>query len=51
MKKITLNLEKDLLFDLCMMAHDLDITLNQLINKILKNYIDELESKKEINDK
>jgi hypothetical protein len=38
---ITLNLDKDVLFELMFMAHERDITLNQLVNEVLKAYIEE----------
>jgi len=34
---IQLNLDKDLIFELAMIAHEKDITLNRLINSALKN--------------
>ena len=41
MTDITLNLDTDVLFELMLMAHEKDITLNQLVNEILKAYIEE----------
>jgi hypothetical protein len=38
---ITLNLDTDVLFELMFMAHERDITLNQLVNEVLKAYIEE----------
>jgi len=38
--RITLNLPKNLVFDLMMMAHERDITLNELVNEILSEYIE-----------
>jgi predicted DNA-binding ribbon-helix-helix protein len=45
MKKesVSINLEHDLLHTLMLMAHEEDITLNQLVNKILKEYISKEE--------
>jgi len=36
---VVLNLEHDLLYELMIMAHERDITLNQLIETILSEYI------------
>ena len=36
---VVLDLEYDLLYELMLMAHERDITLNQLIETILKEYI------------
>jgi hypothetical protein len=41
MTDITLNLDTDVLFELMLMAHERDITLNQLVNEVLKAYIEE----------
>jgi predicted HicB family RNase H-like nuclease len=37
---IGLELEQDLLYQLMLMAHEQDITLNQLVEKILREYLD-----------
>ena len=37
---IELDLEEDLLYQLMLKAHEHDITLNQLIEKILREYLD-----------
>jgi len=37
---IELDLEKELLFDLMFLAHERDITLNQLVENILREYIE-----------
>jgi predicted HicB family RNase H-like nuclease len=37
---IGLELEQDLLYQLMLMAHEQDITLNQLIEQILRQYLD-----------
>lgn len=42
-KEIELDLEDNELFDLMLMAHTQDITLNQLVEKILQEYIDNPE--------
>ena len=42
---VELNLDKDMLFELMLMAHERDITLNQLVEDVLRFYI-ELETKK-----
>ena len=36
---VVLDLEHDLLYELMLMAHERDITLNQLIETILREYI------------
>jgi predicted HicB family RNase H-like nuclease len=41
MTDITLDLDTDVLFELMLMAHKRDITLNQLVNEVLKAYIEE----------
>jgi predicted HicB family RNase H-like nuclease len=38
---IVLNLDRDELYQLMLMAHEQDITLNQLVENILKKYIEE----------
>jgi hypothetical protein len=40
---IEIELEDDLLFKLMLRAHEQDITLNQLIDQILREYIIEYE--------
>jgi len=37
---IVLNIERDLLYQLMLMAHEQDVTLNQLIHRVLKEYIE-----------
>lgn len=37
---IEIDLEEDLLYQLMLRAHEHDITLNQLIEKILREFID-----------
>jgi len=37
---IVLNIERDLLYQLMLMAHEQDLTLNQLIHRVLKEYIE-----------
>jgi predicted HicB family RNase H-like nuclease len=39
-KEVELDLEDTELFNLMLMAHNQDITLNQLVEKILQEYID-----------
>lgn len=41
-----IDLEQDLLFQLMLLAHEQDITLNQLVERILREYIDEHEKSK-----
>ena len=41
MTDITINVDRDVLFELMLMAHERDITLNQLVNEVLKAYIEE----------
>jgi len=40
---VPLDLEKDLMFDLMLKAHEQNITLNQLVENILRNMIDEVQ--------
>ena len=42
-KEVELDLEDNELFDLMLMAHKQDITLNQLVEKILQEYINNRE--------
>lgn len=42
MESITVDLDKDVLYELMLMAHNRDITLNQLVNELLKKYLEEL---------
>jgi hypothetical protein len=44
-KEVELDLPDTELFDLMLMAHTQDITLNQLVENILREYIDTLEPK------
>jgi predicted HicB family RNase H-like nuclease len=37
---IVLNIERDLLYQLMLMAHEQDLTLNQLIDRVLKEFIE-----------
>jgi predicted HicB family RNase H-like nuclease len=37
---IEIDLDEDLLYQLMLKAHEYDITLNQMIEKILREYID-----------
>ena len=46
MVEVELDLEDDLLLQLCLMAHEQDITLNEFINNVLKEYIEKLEGEK-----
>ena len=45
--QLELDLDDDLLFDLMMLAHQQDITLNQLIEQILTEMIDRTRAQKE----
>jgi len=38
---IGLELEQDLLFQLMLIAHEQDITLNQLVEQVLRAYLDQ----------
>jgi predicted HicB family RNase H-like nuclease len=38
---IGLELEQDLLYQLMLMAHEQDITLNQLVEQVLRAYLDQ----------
>jgi predicted HicB family RNase H-like nuclease len=42
---IEIEIEEELLFQLMLRAHEQDITLNQLIENILREYIDQLTIK------
>lgn len=42
MENLTVELDKELLYELMLMAHYKDITLNQLINTIMRDYIESL---------
>jgi len=42
METITLELDHDLLHKLMLMAHERDITLNQLFNDVVRQYIDDM---------
>jgi NTP pyrophosphatase (non-canonical NTP hydrolase) len=37
---IEIDLDEDLLYQLMLLAHEHDITLNQMIEKILREYLD-----------
>ena len=39
-KTIEIDFEKDILFELMKMAHEQNITLNELVNNILREYLD-----------
>jgi predicted HicB family RNase H-like nuclease len=38
---IGIELEQDLLYQLMLMAHEQDITLNQMVEQILREYLDQ----------
>jgi len=42
---IKIELEQELLYQLMLLAHEKDITLNQLVELILREYIDQIEIK------
>ena len=44
-KEVELDLPDNELFNLMLMAHKQDVTLNQLVENILREYIDALEPK------
>lgn len=44
MVDIDIEIEEDILLDLCLMAHDRDITLNQLIGEIIQKRLDRFEA-------
>lgn len=46
--EVTIDIPNDLLFRLMLMAHEQDITLNKLINKILKEFMDKEEINKKV---
>jgi predicted HicB family RNase H-like nuclease len=43
---IKIDLEEDVLYQLMLRAHEQDITLNQLVERILREFIDEHEKSK-----
>ena len=43
---IKIDLEQDVLYQLMLRAHEQDITLNQLVDRILREFIDEHEKSK-----
>jgi len=43
MSTITIDLPDEILFQLMLLAHERDITLNKLIESILREYIDRIE--------
>lgn len=43
METITVDLDQDLLYELMLMAHERDVTLNQLVNDILRAHLEKLE--------
>jgi hypothetical protein len=42
---VELNLDKEMLYELMLMAHERDITLNQLVEDILRTYIEQKKNK------
>jgi len=42
---IQVELDQELLYQIMLLAHEQDITLNQLIENILREYIDRIEIK------
>ena len=42
---VELNLDKEILFELMLMAHERDITLNQLVEDILRVFIEQEKNK------
>jgi predicted HicB family RNase H-like nuclease len=42
---VELNLDKEILFELMLMAHERDITLNQLVEEILRVFIEQEKNK------
>ena len=43
MSTITVDLPEEMLFQLMLLAHERDITLNKLIESILREYIERIE--------
>lgn len=43
MESIEINVEKELLFKIMLLAHKADVTLNRYIEALLTDYLDELE--------
>lgn len=48
MSTITIDLPDEILFQLMLLAHERDITLNKLIESILREYIDRIESNEQL---
>lgn len=44
METITVDLEADVLYQLMLMAHERDITLNALVNIVLRDYLDSIKA-------
>lgn len=44
METITVDLEADVLYQLMLMAHERDITLNTLVNIVLRDYLDSIKA-------
>lgn len=42
---VELNLDKEMLYELMLMAHEQDVTLNQLVEDILRTYIEQKKNK------
>lgn len=40
---VEINLDQDVLFQLMLMAHEQDVTLNQLVEQILRDYLDQFK--------
>ena len=48
METIEVEIDNELLFRVMMLAHESDVTLNKYIEKLLTDYLDELERKSPI---
>lgn len=44
METITVDLDEDVLYQLMLMAHERDITLNALVNILLRDYLDSIKA-------
>ena len=48
---VQLDLSNEVLLQLCLLAHESDMTLNAFVNMILKEYIDKIEKARKVSVK
>ena len=46
--KVQIEIEKEILFNLFVLAHNRNITLNKLVNDILEEYINDMEMEEKL---